>query len=248
MQVVRPDQGVLGPVRILAGSNETRGLYFAIEGETPPAPASAAFETHCHEEYEESEYVVTGEHEIVVDDQHWQGGSGLFVLVPRRALHAMRTVGPTPSVWVHLFSPAGMQRFFVEREHLRAAGASEDELRELRARYGTRTVPCSPATQPVFASRAGARGGGVVVTGEQTRNAYALAERSVLLEDAHVHADQEEALYVIAGELVVEAEGVTAAVPPRSFVLVPRGVRHRHVAAAGTRLLAVFSPGHAVPH
>ena len=35
---------------------------------------------------------------------------------------------------------------------------------------------------------------------------------------------------------------------PRSVVLVPRGLRHCHVATPGTRLLAVYSPGHLIPH
>jgi SnoaL-like domain len=33
-----------------------------------------------------------------------------------------------------------------------------------------------------------------------------------------------------------------------SFVVVPRGLRHRHATSAGASVLAVISPGHAVPH
>ena len=248
LHVLRPDEGVVGPLRILAGSEQTRGLYFALEWETPPAGPGAGLGLHAHEDHDESEYVVTGEREILAADQCWRGGSGLFVLAPRRTLHTMRTVGAASSRWLHFFSPAGLEQFFIERERLRAEGATAEELRALRGRYGLLDVPSRPATEPPFASPADAHRGGAVVTGEHTRNAYALAERSALPEDAHVHGDQEEAFYVIAGELVVEAESIEVTAPARSFVLVPRGVRHRHVTSAGTRLLAVFSPGHAVAH
>jgi quercetin dioxygenase-like cupin family protein len=93
-----------------------------------------------------------------------------------------------------------------------------------------------------------ARQAGIIVTGRDTRQAYALAERDALPAQDHTHADQEEAFYVISGELTVETAGTRETLLPGSFVLVPRGIPRRHTAAPGTRLLAVFSPGHTVPH
>jgi mannose-6-phosphate isomerase-like protein (cupin superfamily) len=101
---------------------------------------------------------------------------------------------------------------------------------------------------PFVSSGPGARRDGVVVTGQATRNAYALAELTTLPEDDHAHVEQEEAFYVMSGELVVEAEGIALTSTPRAFVLVPRGLRHRHVTTPGTRLLAIYSPGHTVAH
>ena len=106
----------------------------------------------------------------------------------------------------------------------------------------------SRAAEPVYVSSVDTRRDGVVATGAETRNAYALADRSMLPEQDHVHTDQEEAFYVVSGELAVEVEGVSLTVPARSFVLVPRGRRRRHIAAPGTRLLTIYSPGHVVPH
>ena len=63
-----------------------------------------------------------------------------------------------------------------------------------------------------------------------------------------MHPDQEEAFYVVAGELAVDIEGVSLTAPARSFVLIPRGRQRRHIAATGTRLLTIYSPGHVVPH
>jgi len=75
-----------------------------------------------------------------------------------------------------------------------------------------------------------------------------LGELNSLPEQAHEHADQEEAFYVISGELIVEVGELIVTAPTRSFVLVPRGIRHRHVAAAGARLRAIYLPGHAFQH
>jgi quercetin dioxygenase-like cupin family protein len=93
-----------------------------------------------------------------------------------------------------------------------------------------------------------ARADGVVVTGRETRQAYTLAERAALPEQDHQHHDHEGAFYVIRGELAVDVEGMSLTMLARSFVLVPRGLRRRHLAAAGTRVLAISSPGHLVPH
>jgi uncharacterized cupin superfamily protein len=217
LHVVLPEDGQVGPLRILAGGDATRGLYFALEWETPPAPVDAPIVQHSHEEHDESEYVVTGEREILVDAQRWRGGAGMFVLAPRRSLHTMRTVGSAASRWLHFFSPAGLEHFFVERERLRAEGASSEVLRALAQRFGTLAAPTTPTTEQPFAAPASAQRGGVVVGGAHTRSAYALAEFGSLPGDTHVHNDLEEAFYVNEGELVVHVNGASVVAPPRSF-------------------------------
>jgi hypothetical protein len=59
----------------------------------------------------------------------------------------------------------------------------------------------------------------------------------------HVHADEDEILYVLEGTLrfVLEDEDVA---PPGSFVFVPRGARHtwQNVGDGPSRLLVLFVP------
>jgi quercetin dioxygenase-like cupin family protein len=248
IHVVRPDEGALGSLRILAGVEQTRGLYFAFESETTPAPSGAALDVHAHAAYEESEYVLSGTREIVVEGQQWHAESGFFVIAPRHAQHGMRTILSAPSRWLHFFSPAEIERYFVERECLRDQGATADQLRALSHRYSVGDAPLRHAAEPVYVSSVEERRDGIIATGAVTRNAYALADRSTLPAQDHVHTDQEEAFYVMSGELTVEVEGVSLTAPPRSFVLVPRGRERHHIAATGTRLLAIYSPGHVVPH
>jgi mannose-6-phosphate isomerase-like protein (cupin superfamily) len=248
LHVVQPHEGSLGSLRILAGVQPTRGMYFAFESETAPAPTDAALDIHAHARYDESEYVLTGNREIVVGEQRWDASSGFFALAPRHAPHSMRTIGSTPSRWLHFFSPAEIEDYFIQRERLREAGASADQLRALSGRYGVGETIQTATAGPAYTSLPGARPNGIVVTGQATRDAYALAELTSVPEDNHVHSDQEEAFYVISGELAVEAQGVVLNAITGSFVLVPRGLPHRHTTTPGTRLLAIYSPGHTVPH
>ena len=245
IHVVRPNEASLGTLRVLAGEAETRGQYFAFESETPPS--SGRLDVHAHTAYDESEYVLSGTREIVIEDQRWEVGAGFFALAPRRAGHGMRTVGSAPARWLHFFSPAGIERYFRAREQLRERGATAEELRALSAQHGASVPPSAEVAKPPYAIEGTPRDGRVVATGGDTRDAYAVVERSTLPEAVHEHADQEEAFYVLAGELTVEADGVTTTAAPGTFVLVPRGVAHRHVASPDAFVLAVYSPGHAIP-
>jgi quercetin dioxygenase-like cupin family protein len=249
IQLVGPHQGSLGTLRILAGAAETRGQYFAFESETPPVTPEAPLDVHAHSAYDESEYVISGTREITIEQQRWAGGPGFFALAPRHARHDMHTIGATASRWLHFFSPAGIEGYFRERERLRGQGASPEELAALSVSYGAAASPSDEPIEPPRVSDQNApRDGRVLTTGAHTRQAYALCERTALAEDLHVHAHQEEAFYVILGEIAIESEGETTSVPTGAFVLVPRGVPHRHIVSPGSMLLAVYSPGHTVPH
>jgi quercetin dioxygenase-like cupin family protein len=234
LHVVRPGEGYLGPLRVLAGGAQTRGRYFALEWETPPS--GRVDPPHSHETYAESEFVLTGEREILVDDHGWTGGPGLFVIAPPRCRHTMRTVGDAKSRWLHFFSPGGMEDFMAERRRLQERGAPLEEIGALRERFGTRAAPSIPPDEHPAANVTEMREGVVFACDD-----YSLALHRSLTADAHVH-DQDEAFYVIEGTLHID-ELIAGA---RSFVLVPHGVRHRH--AVDGLVLAVYSPGPRVPH
>jgi quercetin dioxygenase-like cupin family protein len=248
LHVVGPNENILGTLRILAGAEPTRGLYLAFESETSAPSTADALDVHAHAEYDESEYVLTGTREIVIEEQRWEVDSGFFALAPRHARHGMRTVGATPSRWIHFFSPAQIEGYFLERERLREQGVSADQLRALSKSYGVSDDQFSGEVERAYVSPVRAHPDGVVVSGPHTRNAYALVEPAVLPHQEHAHADQEEAFYVLSGELAIEIDGEMLTVPTSSFVLVPRGLRRRHIATESTRALAIYSPGHAIPH
>jgi mannose-6-phosphate isomerase-like protein (cupin superfamily) len=234
LHVLAPDEGYAGAMRMLAAGAQTGGCYVALEAETPPEDGPGA--PHSHESWAEAEFVLTGQREIVVDGKRWAGGPGLFVMSPPRTRHLMRTAGTAPSRWLHFFSPAGIEDFFANRRRLQSEGGSPEDLIALAASYGTRDRPSRPPTEHAH-GRATDMAGDLVFGGDH----YSLAVRTSLPAEVHEH-DQDEAFYVFEGMLSVNDVGLE----PRSFVLVPRGVAHRH--ELNGAVLAVYSPGPAVPH
>ena len=81
---------------------------------------------------------------------------------------------------------------------------------------------------------------------EETRGAYALIEHTVEGNGPppHIHAAEEEAFYVLEGELDVRIGERTVAAKAGAFVLVPRGTVHTYSKAgpASAKLLVIISP------
>jgi oxalate decarboxylase/phosphoglucose isomerase-like protein (cupin superfamily) len=116
------------------GGADTAGAFCLLADEPPVGWALPA---HLHRDHAETIHVVAGEFEVDVDGATSQLAPGQTVHVPRRMVHASRNVGSGPGRRVLVFSPGGMERFFLE------AGAqapeSEIERRELvaaAARHG----------------------------------------------------------------------------------------------------------------
>lgn len=85
------------------------------------------------------------------------------------------------------------------------------------------------------------------VRGEQTNGSLTAFENVIAPGDGpplHVHAGEDEAWYVLAGELRFQLGDERAAAPAGSFVFVPRGTPHCFVNAAGepARILVLFTP------
>jgi mannose-6-phosphate isomerase-like protein (cupin superfamily) len=62
--------------------------------------------------------------------------------------------------------------------------------------------------------------------------------------EAHVHADEDDAFYILEGELTFTFGGEDAAAPPGTFVLVPPGVEHgfRNDGDGPVRMLNIHAP------
>jgi quercetin dioxygenase-like cupin family protein len=85
------------------------------------------------------------------------------------------------------------------------------------------------------------------VRGEQTGGSLTAFENVIAPGDGpplQVHASEDEAWYVIAGELRFQLGEERAAAPAGSFVFVPRGTPHGFVNAGSepARILVLFTP------
>ena len=63
--------------------------------------------------------------------------------------------------------------------------------------------------------------------------------------EEHAHADEDDAFYILEGELTFVVAGEEVAAPPGTFVLVPPGVVHgfRNDGRAAVRMLNIHAPG-----
>ena len=83
--------------------------------------------------------------------------------------------------------------------------------------------------------------------GEQTRDGFTLIEVATpprFVVPPHIHDDEEEAFYVLEGQLRVTCGEQTWTVGPGDFVMMPRGVAHTcsTVGDGSARLLQITSP------
>ena len=81
---------------------------------------------------------------------------------------------------------------------------------------------------------------------DDTRGAYSLIEGLVTGDGPpqHVHLAEEEAFYVLEGEINVKLDDEVVRAKPGSFILVPRGTTHTfwNAGEGVAKLLVLFSP------
>lgn len=82
-------------------------------------PAGWSLPAHRHPRADETIHVIEGAFEMELDGERTRLGPGETIFVPRGVIHAGANVGRDDGRRLVLFSPAGMERFFLE------VGASE---------------------------------------------------------------------------------------------------------------------------
>jgi quercetin dioxygenase-like cupin family protein len=92
-------------------SRETNGV-FCLLVDYPPAGWSLP--SHLHQGVAETIYVVDGEFEMTIDGRSSRLGAGETIHVPPDVIHSGGNAGDAAGQRVVLFSPAGMERFFLE--------------------------------------------------------------------------------------------------------------------------------------
>ena len=99
-----------------------------------------------------------------------------------------------------------------------------------------RTVSHRPGHQAIFKA-----------VGDDTRGAYTLCEYTAAPSAGpppHIHHDDDEAFYLLEGELTVRVGDREDVVSARSFVFLPRGIVHtfENTGSAPARFLVIASP------
>lgn len=129
MQVVWMPGGVRTEIRLIA--HDTGGA-FCLLADHPPAGWSLP--AHRHHNEAETIHIVDGDFEMEVDGTRAQLSAGETIHIPRGVIHSGANIGRQPGQRVVLFSPAGIERFFLE-----AGAATPDAEIDLGATVASAT-------------------------------------------------------------------------------------------------------------
>jgi mannose-6-phosphate isomerase-like protein (cupin superfamily) len=135
-RVVWMPGGVRTEVR-LAG-DDTGGAFCLL---VDHPPAGWAIPPHLHRREAETIHVTEGEFEMQVDGQRYRIAAGQTIHVPRGVVQSSRNVDAATGGRIVIFSPAGIERFFLEAG-APTADAAVDLAAALAAatRYGWKFV------------------------------------------------------------------------------------------------------------
>ncbi len=132
----------LGGRMVVKVRDEQTARAYSVHDNVIPA-GTLGTRPHLHRHHEEAFYVLDGVLTIRIGADTITAPAGSFVLVPRGVVHQPSNPGTEPVRVLLLFSPAGMDRFFVEAAERRlplqvvpADPAVAAELAEFTARHG----------------------------------------------------------------------------------------------------------------
>lgn len=122
-----------GVTHILTGA-QTGGAYYLFESVFGPG---AGNKLHLHRREDEVGYVLEGALEIRLADQTVVVAAGSAAHLPRHIPHALRNPLATPSRYLFMAIPAGLDQWFEALEAAQHAGTLDDALyRQLSREYG----------------------------------------------------------------------------------------------------------------
>ena len=77
-------------------------------------PAGWSLPSHRHQNEAETIHIIEGDFEMELDGRRCALSTGESIHIPRGVIHSSANIGGQPGRRVVLFSPAGMERFFLE--------------------------------------------------------------------------------------------------------------------------------------
>jgi mannose-6-phosphate isomerase-like protein (cupin superfamily) len=118
------DLGVI-QMRLLCAEADTRGAFGLAEFRGGEGPWTVP---HVHERMEESFYVVRGSFTFTMGEHEVETSQGAFVMIPRGTPHLIRA-SQEGSVLLAIFTPAGLERMFLELSRLPANSITDPRTR-----------------------------------------------------------------------------------------------------------------------
>jgi mannose-6-phosphate isomerase-like protein (cupin superfamily) len=243
--------------RLKLSADKTAGAYGLIERINAKVEGP---NPHTHSHLEEAWYVIEGELLFQSKDTQFRAGPGTFVLVPSGVDHRFwADPGKTPT-YLLIVTPGGFTNFFQERLTLpgrdpnKTFAAQSPEFRksmdDLAARYGAGPSEHPSDSPPVVVppSKSGVgTSSRLLADRERTHGGYVLVESGARgnRRDAKKSSDDDQAWYLLAGELSFVVDSKKLVAPVGACVFIPRGNAYRYWSSSKVtpRYLLITSRG-----
>ena len=243
--------------RLKLSADQTAGAYGLIERLNAKVEGP---NPHNHSHLEEAWYVIDGELLFQSKARQFRAGPGAFVLVPSGVDHRFwADPGKTPS-YLLLVTPGGFANFFQERLDLpgrdpnKPFAAQSPEfsraLDDLAAKYGAGPSEHPSDAPPVFVPPGKTpvtTSDRVLADRERTHGGYRLVESSARGNRRHARksSGDDQAWYLLAGELSFDVDGKKLVAPVGACVFIPRGNAYRYWSSSKVtpRYLLITSHG-----
>ena len=128
------------PMTHKVSSEDTDGkisaLELILEAEGPPP--------HIHHAEDEMFYVLEGEVDFQIGETSVRAAAGSFLLAPRDVAHSFKMVEDQPARILVMFSPAGIEKLFVEVTAAPALQSKEEyvqRIKSLAPKYNLELLP-----------------------------------------------------------------------------------------------------------
>ena len=118
------DLGVVR-MRLIVSGEDTNGAFAVAEFRGTEGVWTVP---HIHQRMEESFYVLEGTFVFTVGDRQMEAKHGAFLMVPRGKPHIMHA-GPSGGALLAVFTPAGLEKMFMELGRLPASSITDPKVR-----------------------------------------------------------------------------------------------------------------------
>jgi len=269
VQVIGPRDGTWlsfhgVPVQILARGDDTSGTYMISRGVAAPGEGAPP---HVHT-FDEGFYVLRGEMTFTAGNQVVTAGAGTFVNIPGGVAHFAQNTSAAESEVLVVGAPAGFDGFQIavgesapgpDGPFAPAPADIHERMVRAGAEYGIDLQP-DPALfevdphltirPPGSGERIAAVGDAYtfLATSEHTSGRYAIWHAAIYPGGGpppHVHTREEEAFFILRGELAAYDQGQRAAVGPGSLIILPKNSLHwfKNETDQPVEMLILIAPG-----
>ena len=122
-----------GPLTFKVRGDETDGNVFAFESTVAPGEGPPL---HVHPEADEVVYALQGTFRFQLDGEVREAPTGSFMFIPRGVAHTWQNVGDEPARLFVVFTPAGMEAFFVRFSEHAGEASPEEAFRRFGSEAG----------------------------------------------------------------------------------------------------------------